>query len=73
MWDSNASVIKKFFKLYSMGIVDVWDVPGSSIKTDAYFWRHQAYATNAIRRQIYHKLGNVVDGSYNSDGNTPDS
>ena len=53
----SASVIKKFFKLYSMGTADVWAPPGTSIPTDAYFWRHQSTITNATKRQIYHRLG----------------
>lgn len=75
MWSENSSVIKKFFKLGSIGMVDVWDIPGSSIKTDAYFWRHQAPVTNAIRRQIYHKLGkvNTGGGGYQASNNTPKS
>lgn len=52
-----ASVIKKFFKIYSLGMADVWAPPGTSIPTDAYFWRHQAIITNATKRQIYHRLG----------------
>jgi len=65
--------IKKFFKLGAIGIVDVWDIPGSSIKMDAYFWRHQANATNLIRRQLHHKLGNIEKGVQKSDTNSPAS
>ena len=52
-----ASVMKKFFKLYAMGIAEVWAPAGTSIPTDAYFWRHQAFITNATKRQIYHRIG----------------
>lgn len=56
-WSEEASVIKKFFKLNAIGQVQVWGPPGTCVHTDAYFWRHQAPITNAIKRQIYHRLG----------------
>lgn len=65
------SVIKKFFKLYAIGQVQVWGPPGTCVHTDAYFWRHQAVISNAIKRQIYHRLGDsnyspnsTVSGGY---------
>lgn len=59
------SVIKKFFKLNAIGKVQVWGPPGTCVHTDAYFWRHQAPITNAIKRQIYHRLGDAnAGGSY---------
>lgn len=70
-WDDNnpdASIIKKFFKIYSIGNVDVWAPPGTSLRTDAYFWRHQAQITNATKRQIYHRLGHcTAENGYSFD------
>ena len=65
-WDKNASVIKKFFKLYAIGKVQVWGPPGTCVHTDAYFWRHLTPVSNAIKRQIFHRLGkpNTTGGSY---------
>ena len=56
-WAEGASVMRKFFKIYAIGTADVWAPPGTAIKTDAYFWRHQAQITNATRKQIAHRLG----------------
>ena len=58
-WSKSASIIRKFFKIYSLGMVDVWAPPGTAIKTDAYFWRHQSQITNAIKKQILHRLGDA--------------
>ena len=70
-WDDDnpdASVMKKFFKIYAIGNADVWAPPGTSLRTDAYFWRHQAQITNATKRQIYHRLGNCsVENGYSFD------
>lgn len=57
VWSSDASIIKKFFKIYAMGNVDVWAPPGTCVKTSAYFWKRQAQITNGLRKQILHRLG----------------
>lgn len=56
-WSKDASIMRKFPKIYSIGMADVWAPPGTAVKTDAYFWRHQAQITNATKRQIIHRLG----------------
>ena len=82
-WSDDASIIRKFFKIYSLGMVDVWAPPGTAIKTDAYFWRHQAQITNAVKKQILHRLGTAggddktgnkyTGGVYKFDKMTPSS
>lgn len=57
-FDNNASVMKKFFKLYAIGQVQVWGPPGTCVRKDAYFWKNQTPVSNALKRQIYHRLGN---------------
>jgi hypothetical protein len=39
----------------------VWAPPGTSLKTDAYFWKHQTQISNALKKQIYHRLGNTEE------------
>lgn len=56
------TIIKKFFKIYSMGNVDVWAPPGTSLQTSAYFWKHPTHISNALKRQIYHRLGTSNKG-----------
>lgn len=56
-WDSNASVIKKFFKLNAIGQIQMWGPPGTCVHTDAYFWKNQNHISNGFKRQIYHRLG----------------
>ena len=55
--DFTPDVIKKFFKIYSIGNADVWAPPGTAVKTDAYFWRRPPQVSNALKTQIYHRLG----------------
>ena len=68
-------VITKFFKLYGIGNADVWAPPGTSVRTDAYFWRRQAQVSNALRRQFYHRFGSSnkasKGGGYKFDEMTP--
>ena len=67
-------VIKKFFKIYAFGNVDVWAPPGTSIKTDAYFWRHQTQVSNALKNQIYHRVGGYrADKGYTFGSMSPQS
>ena len=63
--------IKKFFKIKSIGNVEVWAPPGTALKTDAYFWKHQTRITNALKRQIVNKLGNAKNGKYTHDRISP--
>ena len=70
LWPEQANVIKKFFKLYALGNVDVWALPGTAIKTDAYFWRHQSNITNANKRQLILKLGKKGENCYSFNGTT---
>jgi len=56
-WADDASVIRKFFKIYAIGCADVWCPPGTALKTDAYFWKRQNQITNGLKRQILHRLG----------------
>ena len=56
-WSSDASIMRKFFKIYAIGTADVWCPPGTALKTDAYFWKRQSQITNGIRKQIAHRLG----------------
>ena len=62
----DASIIKKFFKIYSIGNVDVWAPPGTALKTNAYFWRRMPQVGNALKKQLYHRLGDV--GQLKDDG-----
>ncbi|MBR4315786.1 MAG: hypothetical protein IKP65_02270 [Alphaproteobacteria bacterium] len=66
-------VIKKFFKIYAIGNVDVWALTGTAIKTDAYFWRHQAPITNGIKKQINAKIGKKVGRIYDFGGTTTEN
>jgi hypothetical protein len=66
--------MKKFFKIYAIGNVDVWAPPGTAIKTNAYFWKHQTQITNALKRQIMHRLGTPnKDGGYKMSDMAPSS
>lgn len=64
-WDDDASIMRKFFKIYSIGNADVWCPPGTALKTDAYFWKRQSQITNGLRKQIVHRLG---DSNKKGDG-----
>ena len=57
-WGADANVMRTFFKLYAIGNVDVWAPPGTCLRTDAYYWKHQEMITNGLKRQMYYRLGN---------------
>lgn len=61
-WDASAKVLKKFFKLNAIGQVQVWGPPGTCVHTDAYFWKSPNVVSNALKRQIYHRLGQPNKG-----------
>lgn len=77
VWNKNASVIKKFFKLRAIGQVQMWGPPGTCVHTDAYFWKNQNHISNGMKRQIYHRLGNsnkiVGGGGWRFDQMSPQS
>lgn len=61
------NVVRKFFKLNSIGKVQVWAYPGTCVPADGYYWKSPAVVSNSLVRQIRYRLGTFGGTAWNLD------